>query len=72
MGISRGHVKALCARGLTNDVFNQRSGALRGLSGVSAEDHDASALAHQSSLRLKMKKIEKAMLEGEDEVEEEL
>jgi hypothetical protein len=36
-----------------------------------AEDHDASALADQTPLRLKMKKIEKAMLEGRREEEEE-
>jgi hypothetical protein len=38
-----------------------------------AEDHDASVLADRTSLRLKMKKIEKAMLErGEEEEEEDL
>lgn len=37
------------------------------------EDHGASALGDQTPLRLKMKKIEKAMLKGgeEEEVEEE-
>jgi len=37
-----------------------------------AEDHDAVCTCRSNPLRLKMKKIEKAMLEGgEEEVEEE-
>jgi hypothetical protein len=36
------------------------------------EDHDVSALADQTPLRLKMvKKIKKATLEGKEEIEEE-
>jgi len=72
MGISRGHVKALCARGLTNDVFNQEAEHCGDYPESWLRIMTRPALAHQSSLRLKMKKIEKAMLEGEDEVEEEL
>lgn len=48
--------------------------SIAGLSGPLAlgEDHDVSALADQTPLRLKtVKKIKKATLEGEEEVEEE-
>ena len=72
MRISRGHAKALCEHGFTNDVFDQKR-ALRDCPESWLRIMTRLHLPIKPPLRLKMKKIEKAMLEGEeDEVEKEL